>query len=187
MTASAGTYVNTSGAVTSTNGGTGNTASATLTAAVLPPDLHWKRFSPTTIQAGGTSTLSLNIRNPNTGTALTGISLTDTFPTGMTLVGTPETPQCGGTISSSTAGSITLSNGTLDAATQCTLYATVTAATPGSYTNNSGIVTSTNGGTGNASSATLTVGAYPAAKYQQELHPVLNPGGHDKHTVFYHL
>jgi len=91
-----------------------------------------KNFSPATIVAGGTSTLSIVLQNP-TGTNYTGVSITDNLPAGLTILGTPAVSQCGGTVSS-TATSITLTGGVIPASATpptpvgtCTITATVLA------------------------------------------------------------
>jgi len=154
----AGSYTNTSGSVTSSNGGTGNTASAGLTV-VAPPSIS-KGFSPTSVAVGGTSTLTLTITNPNTGTALSGVAVTDTFPGGLQVAATPNaTNTCGGTFTA-TAGStsISLSGGTISASSSCAVSVNVTPTTSGTKSNTTGNVSSTNGGTG-ATSNTATLGA----------------------------
>ena len=158
----AGDKNNTSGAVTSTNGGTGNTASDTLT--VLAAPSITKAFSPDLIAVDGTSTLSFTITNPNAGTALTGVAFTDSFPSGLEVASTPNasTSNCGTPTFAPTAGatSLTFSAGTIAASGTCTVSVDVTATTAGVKDNTTGNVTSTNGGTGNTANDTLeAVGA----------------------------
>ncbi len=157
--ASGGSYLNTSDAVTSTNGGTGNTASATLE--VVSPPAITKTFSPDPIAIGGTSVLTFTINNPNTGTSLTGVNFTDVFPTGL-VVDTPtgeSTSNCGSPVFSPTSGSgtISFSGGTIPASSDCTVSVNVTSSSGGTYSNTSGNVSSTNGGQGNTANDTLTV------------------------------
>src|SRR5437016_435303 len=159
--AASGQYTNTTGAVTSTNGGTGNTATANLTVA-NPPSIT-KSFSPTSIALNANSTLSFNITNPNTNVALSGVAFTDTLPAGLVVAATPNvTGSCGsGTITATAgSGSISLSGGTLANSGSCTFSVDVTGTTAGDK-NNSVQVTSTEGGTGNTSNATLTVTGPP--------------------------
>src|SRR5258708_19860391 len=73
-----GRKINRSGNVSSTNGGTGNTASDTLT--VLAAPSIGKAFAPNPISVGGVSTLTFTITNPNGSTALTGLAFTDSLP-----------------------------------------------------------------------------------------------------------
>jgi hypothetical protein len=55
------------------------------------------------------------------------------------------------------SNSISLTGGTIAAGSSCTVSVNVTSAITGVYTNTSGAVSSTNGGTGNTASANLTV------------------------------
>ena len=147
-----GAYSNVSGAVTSTNGGTGNTASATLT--VLGKPSISKSFTPSSIPAGGNSTLALTITNPG-ASALSGVAFTDAFPSGLAVAATPAlTNTCSGTISGGAAGnnSLNLTNGSLAANSTCSITVAVTAATAGTYNNTSSGVSSTQTGTAGAGS-----------------------------------
>ena len=159
---SVGTYLNTSGNVSSTNAGIGNSATNTLTA-LFPPSIS-KLFSPDHITAGGTSTLTLTIRNLNSGSGLTGVAFSDTYPTGVVNENTLNTSNsCGGTLTASAGGSsISLSGGSIAAGGTCTVEVDVTAASNGIYTNISGHVSSTNAGTGDAGSDSLVVLSGPS-------------------------
>jgi uncharacterized repeat protein (TIGR01451 family) len=155
-----GQYTNTSGAVTSTNGGAGNTASANLTVASAPTIT--KAFGAATLPLNGATSLTFNISNPNAGVALTGVAFTDNLPAGL-VVATPNSlsSTCGGTATAvSGAGSASLSGGTLAASASCTISLNVQATTAG-VKNNSVQITSTEGGTGNTSNASITVAAPP--------------------------
>jgi CSLREA domain-containing protein/uncharacterized repeat protein (TIGR01451 family) len=155
-----GQYTNTSGAVSSTNGGTGNTATANLTVAT-PPTIT-KVFGAASIPLNGTTSLTFTIQNPNTTLALTGIAFTDNLPAGL-VVATPNALNntCGGTATAvAGSGSVSLSAGTLAASASCTVSVNVTGTTAG-VKNNSVQVTSTEGGTGNTSNASITVVAPP--------------------------
>lgn len=133
---------------------TSTTDSVTVNKMVAPSIS--KIFSPNPIAVGGTSTLTFTIVNPNLLNSLTGVSFSDNFPTGMTTVVTPPLSQCGGTITS-TATSISLAGGSIIPDSFCTVSVLVTAANPKNYNNTSGSVGSTNGGSGNSASNTLTV------------------------------
>jgi uncharacterized repeat protein (TIGR01451 family) len=152
---------NNSVTVSSTEGGTGNTANATLTV-VAPPTIS-KAFNPTSIPVGGVSTLTFTINNPNTTAALTGVSFTDNLPAGVEVAATPNVVGvCSGTVTAPAgAGVISLSGGSIAASGSCTISVDVTATTAGAK-NNSVTVDSTNGGTGNTANATLTVVAPPS-------------------------
>jgi uncharacterized repeat protein (TIGR01451 family) len=122
-----------------------------------------KSFSPTTTSVGGTSTLTLSIANAN-AYALTSVTFTDAFPTGMQVATTPAlTNTCGGSISGGTAGSstLTLSGGSIAASASCsiTITITTTTSTTNVYTNTAGGISADQWtGSGTASnSASLTV------------------------------
>ena len=147
---------NTTGAVTSSEGGAGNTASASLT--VIAPPAIAKAFNPAAIAVNGTSALTFTLTNPNGGTVLTGVAFTDTLPTGLT-VATSSGTACGGPVTTTAPTTIALSGASIGTGGQCQFSVTVTGASAGQYTNTTGAVTSTNGGTGNSATATLAVGA----------------------------
>ena len=141
----------------------------TVNASLLPPKIS-KSFSPSSIPAGGTSDLEFTITNPNTdpttGT-LTGLSFTDPLPSNLTLASVPDTPQCNGTVSyNSGTDTITFTGGSLVAnktgTSSCPIDVSVTGTVGGSYDNTTSAITSTNGGTGNTASDTLTVVPPPA-------------------------
>ena len=143
----AGPHSNTSGFVSTTESGTNTTSigSATLTA-VLPPSIA-KQFAPSPILAGGTSTLTFTITNPNQNDAIGGVAFADTFPTSpgaMVVAGTPNatTSGCGSPTFSPVpgAGSITFSGGTIAGGGTCTVTVNVTAPATGTYNNTSGAV-----------------------------------------------
>jgi hypothetical protein len=148
-----GTFHNVSGAVTSTNGGTGNTASATLIVANVTIA---KAFGAPTIPLNGTTPLTFTIHS--TDGPLTGVAFTDNLPAGLA-VATPTalTNGCGGA-ATATAGSTTvsLSGGTLAALASCTVSVNVVGTTLG-VKNNSVSVSSTNAGAGNTATATVNV------------------------------
>lgn len=130
-----------------------------------------KTFSPSTIIAGNTTTLTLTLNNPNAADA-TGVSLTDNvaatmgYPTPMLLRVTANT--CGGTTSANvnTTGVLTLTGVSLPASRSCTLTVAFTPWGPplGTATNQipAANVSATVKGTtvtGTAASAALTVTA----------------------------
>jgi len=158
--------VNTTGNVTSTNGGTGNTGTDTLSVVAVAPPSIAKAFSPNPIAVGGMSTLTFTITNSNASTALTGVAFTDTFPAGLQVAATPNatTTGCGSPTFVPAAGntSVSFSGGTIAASGTCTVTITVTATTAGAKVNTTGSVTSTNGGTGNTGTDTLSVVAPPS-------------------------
>ena len=166
-----GSKVNTSGAIGSTETGAGSdTSSDTLTVDAHPT--IDKVFSPDTIAAGGTSTLTFTLTNPNGSKTLNGLNFTDTFPVGVQIAATPN---IGGTCNSSNvlaahftpslaAGgtAVNLVSGSsysLAGAASCTITVDVTAVSSGSKVNVTGAIGSTETGAGSDSATdTLTVG-----------------------------
>jgi hypothetical protein len=160
---SVATYPATTGFVTSTQGGQGNAASSTLFVD-SPPSIVGS-FGSSNLAFNGSTSLSFTISNPNAGGSITGVAFTDTLPAGL-VVATPNglTGSCGGGAITATAGggSISLSTATIAANGSCTFSLNVAATTAGTKSN-SETVTSTEGGTGNTSTQSLTV-ALPASK-----------------------
>ncbi|HEY2499791.1 MAG TPA: hypothetical protein VGK24_22240 [Candidatus Angelobacter sp.] len=156
----AGLQNNTTGNVTSTEGGTGGTASASINV-VAPPSIA-KVFNPSSIALNATTSLTFTITNPAANTvALTSVAFTDTLPTGLTVANASATV-CGGTLTTTAPTGIALTGATIAANSQCQFSVTVTGAASGQFTNTTGNVTSTNGGTGNTASANLTVATPPS-------------------------
>jgi Domain of unknown function DUF11 len=115
-------------------------------------------FSPAVIAPGGVSLLTITITNPNPATTQTGLHISDLFPGGM--IGAPSpnlNNTCGGATSGGGYGahSFGLNNGTLAPNSSCTISTNVTAIS--TVTNTTSTVRATQGGNGNAASATLTV------------------------------
>ncbi len=151
----AGTHVNVSGDLTSSNGNSG-TATDTLT--VNPVPGFAKSFSPDTIPEGGVSTLTFTIDNTASTADATGLDFTDNLPAPV-VVATPANVvnTCGGTVTATSGtGVISLTGGTASAASTCTLSVDVTSDTAGIYVNVTGDLTSSLGNSGTATD-TLTV------------------------------
>lgn len=138
-----------------------------------------KAFAPTSIGAGGTSTLTFTLSNANT-IALTGVSFSDTLPTGMTISAASSTT-CGGTLTAGVGtGSVSLTGGTIAASGSCTVTVPVTKSTAGPSTNISGFISSTETGQNNtatgSASATLTVLSPPQMSKLFSPNPILVGG-----------
>ena len=154
-----GDYVNTTSTVTSTNGGTGTTASATLTVGRLG---IVKSFSPTTIAFGGTSTITFSISN-STGAAVTGLTFSDILPSGMSLSSATVGGTCTAVASNAGVGVTTLNvtSGNVPIA-GCTVTVTVTSTATGNNNNQSTGVSALGVAVGPASNvATLVVQSPP--------------------------
>ena len=127
---------------------------------VTAPATIGKSFGAASIPFNGTTSLSFTITQPAVAAVtLTDAAFTDSLPSGLS-VATPNglTGSCGGgTITAVPgSGSVTLSGGTVAAGSSCTFSVNVTGTTAG-VKNNSVTLSSTNGGTGNTSNASLTV------------------------------
>jgi len=128
------------------------------TTGTIPPTLS-KTFSPATIDAGGTSTLTITLNNPNTKAAALNAPLTDTLPSGVVVSGGGSTT-CGGTLTATTgASAATLTGGTIPVNGSCVVTVDVIAASGGSYINSlaSGALVTSNGNNAAPAVATLTV------------------------------
>jgi DNA/RNA endonuclease G (NUC1) len=130
---------------------------ATVSFTVVTSPVISKAFNPSSISQGSTTTLTFKITNPNGSSALTGVGFSDTLPAGLS-IGDSSTSPCGGTLTTTAATrTISLSGASVAPGVPCTFSVTVTGSTEGSYTNTTGNVTSSNGGTGNTASANLNV------------------------------
>lgn len=137
----AGPHNNVSGIITATESGDNMTstgyATATLTA-VSPPNVS-KLFSPNPIVVGSTAALTFTVSNPNQNDALSGIAFSDTYPGGLVNSSTASTTCSGGTASAIVGGNaVSLSGASLAAGASCTVTVSVTSATAGSYSNETG-------------------------------------------------
>jgi hypothetical protein len=156
---------NTTGAITSTEGGTG-TASNTATIKIVAPPTISKAFGAASILLNGTTTATFTITNPAANTtAESGIAFSDTLTNGLQVAGTPGVSNsCGGTVTAAAAStSISLAGGSIATpGATCVISVNVTGTLAGTVSNTTGSVSSTNGGTGAGSNtATLKVIAPP--------------------------
>jgi hypothetical protein len=123
-----------------------------------------KAFSPSTINPGGTSTLTVSLFNSNPTVATLTSALVDTLPTGVVVAPVPNaTTTCGGGVTAvAVAGGNTVSlpvGRTIQATGSCTVSVSVTAAVAGSYVNTLpiGALQTSNGNNPAPAIATLTV------------------------------
>ncbi|MBK7393687.1 MAG: hypothetical protein IPI64_10370 [Chloracidobacterium sp.] len=144
----------------------------TVTTVVQPPTIT-KSFTPASILLDQQSTLTLTINNTNPAQAVTGITVTDTFPANV-VVASPLTANttCGaGTLQNNSGGvlavgdpGIKLVNGTRAAAQSCTVTVKVRGTIGGTYPNTTGNVASFEGFTGTTAIATLNVSILTATE-----------------------
>ncbi len=125
-----------------------------VSVAIVPDDSPLatlvKSFSPGTISAGGISTMQFEITNNGT-TTMTGVTVSDTMPSGMTLVTDPASitvtgSGCNGfTFSADTVvggDQLNIIDGSMSGGSVCVVSAQVTASIPGSLPNSTSAVTS---------------------------------------------
>ena len=173
----AGSYPNTSGALTSDLPDDAPPALATLTVDEAPLVVSME-FSPSTIAQGGVSRLSYDLRN-GAAVGATSISLSDTLPADVTVAGVPDaSTTCGGTVTAAAGGNqISYSGGAVAAGVSCTISVDVTSAVAGSYSNGPEAVTSSLGAS-TPVQATLTVDAADALVFSKAFSPsTIAPGG----------
>jgi hypothetical protein len=171
VTATEGIY-NNSVQVTSTNGGTGNTATATLFVAT-PPNLS-KTFGELSILPLSSTSLSFTLMNPNHIVTLDALTLSDTLPAGL-VISTPSvvTGSCDGGAIIAPAGNnlITLSGASLAPQASCTFSVNVTSdgTVVGYVTNTTSTVTSTEALPGFRAEAFLFIGQPFQVNYSANL------------------
>ena len=124
------------GALTTIEGASNTTiASATLT--ILEPPTLTKSFSPTTINVGSTSTLTITLGNSNASAITLNSPLTDSLPGTLTVASTPNIVKtCPGTVTAAANGNtITYANGSSIPAGGCTIQVNITGSLPGGNQN----------------------------------------------------
>jgi len=140
-----GNLINTipAGGLTATGGGgdvTNTTpASATLRVGLVQPPSLSKTFAPNTMYIGESSLLTITLRNNDLYTPLTQLSLTDTLPANVTVVGpgSPAQSGCGSATLTANSGDgfVTLSNATVIPSTSCLVRVYVTSSVQGANVN----------------------------------------------------
>ena len=165
----AGSYVNTSGTVTATApvALTGGTASDTLV--VRPRPLLTKAFADSNIGVGQTTTLTFNIDNTAVGAVnRSALGFTDTLPGAGSLTAVTTTPQCGGgtvAVSGVNNNIITVSGAAVNTGLGCTITATITGVTAGSYINGAANISAVSANlVNNVTNQTLNVRVASVAK-----------------------
>ena len=138
-------------------------AAAMATIVVMVPPVMTKAFGAPAFPINTNTSLTFQITN-NNSLPLTGVSFTDTLPTGL-VVATPNglVTTCGLTpavTATAGLGSVALTNGTIPTGT-CFIILNVTGTTPGIKVNTTSTISSIEGGPGLAATA-QTIVALPA-------------------------
>ena len=134
----------------------------------MPPTLS-KAFSPTSVQAGASSTLTVTLSNTGPGVSTLTTALTDTFPSGLVVAATPAaaTTCPNGVVTANPGdGSVSLGSGAqipAGPAGSCTVTVDVTAAAAADYANTiaAGLLQTDTGTNAGSADATLTVTPVP--------------------------
>ncbi len=157
------TFANSTGAITTTNAGTGAAAVANLVVTTVAPPTIAKSFSPVNIQENGTSTLTITLTNPSATATINGIIFNDAYPSNITNASAP-TFMCTGVGSTLTltgvmgGTNVGSSTGVLGPSGVCTVTVSVTSSVSASYFNSTGTVQTSNAGVQlTAATATLNV------------------------------
>jgi uncharacterized repeat protein (TIGR01451 family) len=149
------------------NGGYGLVMADASVRSVLTPLVVTMTFSPPSIAPGGTSTLTITLKN-NNAVALQGVGFTDTYPANLVNAASPNAQLTGsGCIGGLTAvagsGSLTLSAATVPAGVTCTVTVVVTSAIGNSFVNSTGSVTTPMQLNSSGAMATLSTCTYALA------------------------
>jgi len=117
-------------------------------------------FTPASIHAGKTATLSIVISNPN-GNAMTGVAFAAEYPSA--LINTPDgaSSTCGGTaVTKPGSRTLTFSGGSIPAGGRCSIDVVLRGSTPGTYTvalPAGSVTTATHPASAQSATASLTV------------------------------
>jgi uncharacterized repeat protein (TIGR01451 family) len=123
---------------------------------VEPPTIS-KSFGPSSIPLNGVTILNFTLSNTGL-TPLTGVAFVDLLPPGLVVDSPGVSAACGGGTLTTTDTSISLTGGTIPALGSCQIPVLVRGTTTGFKDNITTPVLSTEGGPGNAATATLLVG-----------------------------
>jgi len=187
----AGAYLNTiaAGQLKTTAGNNPEPAIATLGVGQPAAPTVVKSFSPTTIDVGGTSVLTIVLGNPNAAALTLTSALTDTLPTNVR-VATPA--NIGGTCTTASvtatpgAGSVSYASGATIPVNGCSISVSVTSDTAGSYTNTiaAGALVTDGGTNPTPTQAALVVKAPTQPTVLKAFAPgTINPGSISRLTI----
>lgn len=169
-----GNYVNSTGPISTSNGGTGTAATATFNVSNLTPPGTTVGFSPASLPAGQNSTMTVTLTNPNGGVAINGATFTLPYPPGL-VNANPANAQttCGGTATASAGGnSLVFTGGTIPAGGSCAVSVPVATASGGTYYVNTGSITTSNAAVGGGASGNVTFNAAPIISKSFATNPV---------------
>ncbi len=154
---SVGTLVNTIDPPSSTESGPGLAVSDSVVVVDMAPPVLAAAFNPSAVPPNTATQLIFTLTNPASNSAAElDVGFTDELPAGLSAANTSASA-CGGSLTVN-AGLITLSGATVDAGSECQFSISVTPTGAAHFTDTTSAVTSSNGGTGNAASATLDAG-----------------------------
>lgn len=171
---SPGSYSNVSSALTSGFGNSGTAADSLI--ATVPPGFA-KAFAPDSVGVGVASTLTFTIDNVANALTATGLDFTDSLPSGLVIASPANaTKNCSGGTLTATAGTATISytGGSAPSGASCTVSVDVVSASPGSYANVSGSLTSAFGDSGTASD---TLAVFEPLTFSKAFQPSSIPAG----------
>ncbi len=167
----AGVKVNTSSLLT-TNEAPPSPGPAIATVIVaIPPTISKSFGGLAVLPLNGVTPMTITITNPNSTTALSGVAVTDNFPTGLK-VANPNglVNTCGGTVTAvAGSGSVVLAGGVIPINGTCTITVNVIGVETGLQTNTTGNVTSIEGGTDGTATASITIGGNFLISYAANL------------------
>ncbi len=127
--------------------------------AIAGPPTFSIAFSPSTIGPGAISTITYTIDNSAESTPVSGLTFSNTLPTGVTIANpsSASTSCINGSFSATAGGdAITFSDYRLGKQSACTFSIDVTSSTPGTHVNTTGALSTSEGSAGTAN-ANLTV------------------------------
>lgn len=159
----AGAYTNTipAGALQTDLGNNTAAASDNLTVSANPPPTVTKLFSPNTINAGGTSQLTITLGNANASAITLIASMDDNLPTGVTVTLINAATTCPGSVDISVNTRVRYPTGATIPSGGCNIVVDVTSNTLGVVTNTilTGALQTDVGSNASSASDNLTVNA----------------------------
>ncbi|WP_376695242.1 DUF7933 domain-containing protein [Wenzhouxiangella sp. EGI_FJ10305] len=154
--ATSGDFTNQTSALEGQVGGTAfNAASASAPLGVQGAPSFTKAFTPEQVGPGETSTLTFTIDNSASTFDADSLAFVDPLPSGMQVASEPNVSNdCGGTLSATAgSGSISLTDGSVAAGSQCTISVDVISRVGGTRDNVTDDLTSSLGNSGSASAS----------------------------------